>query len=122
LADKVELVKLVVVNLTYKVRKFTDTFWILQFKYTSYTRLVIVGYLCSMSSAAVDPCMYLPCIHGQCESHPTVDILNYTCSCDAGYTGPLCVIGKILFIIPRALVDIILKLDVTQITIMAWIG
>ena len=62
-----------------------------------------------MSSAAVDPCMYLPCIHGQCESHPTVDILNYTCSCDDGYTGPLCDIGKILLIIPRALVDIILN-------------
>jgi len=53
---------------------------------------VLFFYVCIVT----DPCLYRPCIHGQCIPHPTVAILNYTCVCENGYTGDVCDIGKMV--------------------------
>ena len=38
----------------------------------------------------IDECQPVPCVHGNCID----DINSYSCSCEIGYTGDNCEIGK----------------------------
>jgi hypothetical protein len=38
----------------------------------------------------IDDCLSSPCVHGTCKDHPN----GYTCTCNHGYTGKDCDIGK----------------------------
>lgn len=55
--------------------------------------MIVVWYfaLFTWSIDIIDECASSPCIHGNCSN----EYLHYMCTCEPGYTGVNCEIGKI---------------------------
>jgi hypothetical protein len=54
--------------------------------------LKMITYIYVIFVTDIDECLPSPCQYGTCQDLPN----GYTCTCDHGYTGTNCEIGKIL--------------------------